>query len=110
MVDEYFYDVPFYARLGAPVVVVSDWTDPELPRHDNWRKELHDAARFDPARGSQVLWPSARLDALGCGGGEVWFVLKPGTGARLLAPLAGAAPAYSDARTELWRAPRHACR
>ena len=64
MVDEYFYDVPFYARLTHPVVIASNWADPELPTRDNWRKEVFDAARFDPALGRELLQPLDRLDAL----------------------------------------------
>ena len=84
-VDHYFYDVPFYARLAEPPVVVSDWDDPEIPRHDNWRKELHDAARFDPAQGARVLWPWQRVAELGCGAGATWWLAKHDTLARLQA-------------------------
>jgi len=73
-VDHYFYDLPFYAGLRVPVAVVSDWDDPELPRHDNWRKELFDAARFAPDRGGTVLWRWSRLSDLPCGGGRTWVV------------------------------------
>ena len=109
MLDEYFYDLPFYARLTHPVLIASDWADPDLPRHDNWRKELFDAARFDPARGRELLWPIDRLDELSCRPGAVWFVTDPGRTSRLQG-LAGIARAYADAHTELWRAASRACR
>ena len=108
MVDEYLYDVPFYAGLRAPVIIASDWADPDLPNHDNWRKELYDAARFDPARAAELLWPLARLDALSCGRSAVWFVVDPGA-ARRVAGLTGVQRIYADARTELWRAAPRAC-
>ncbi len=47
MLDEYEYDLPFYLDTDRPMWVVSAWDDPELLRHDNWRKELLEAGRFD---------------------------------------------------------------
>jgi len=76
-----FYDVPFYARLGTPPVVLSDWDDPSIPARDNWRKELHDGVRFDPAAGARQLWPIARAEALRCGAGTLWIVAKAPTAA-----------------------------
>jgi len=109
MVDEFFFDVPFYARLAEPVPIIGDWDDPEIPRHDNWRKELLDAARFDPAAGARVLWPRARAAELACGAtGHVWFVIAPPVAHRLPA-VVGLEPVWADRRVELWRAPRRPC-
>jgi 4-amino-4-deoxy-L-arabinose transferase-like glycosyltransferase len=108
MVDEFFYDVPFYARLQRPVLIASRWDDPDLPRHDNWRKEVFDAARFDPALGRTLLRPLDRLDTLTCGTGTVWFIAAPAEAVRVSA-LAGATRAFNDARAELWRVPGRAC-
>jgi len=110
MVDEYFFDLPFYADLKRPAIIASDWDNPDLPKHDNWRKELHDAARFDPALGKQVLWPLARLDALSCGLGAAWFVVSPADAKTRGAALAGAQRVYADANSELWRVPARTCR
>jgi len=111
MVDEYFYDLPFYADLRRPVLIASGWDDPELPRHDNWRKELYDAARFDPALGARVLVPLARLEALACGDGASWFVVAPGApGAARVAAIPGAQRVHADRASELWRAPPRRCR
>ena len=82
-VEQYFYDLPFYAGLRAPVPVVSDWADAEIPLHDNWRKELHDAARFAPDGGASVLWPWARLVGWQCGTGRLWLVTSGETVPRL---------------------------
>ncbi len=108
MVDEYFYDMPFDARLKAPVIIASDWADPALPTRDNWRKELFDAARFNPALGRALLRPLDPLDALLCGSGTAWFVVDPGRAQRV-AGMAGVSRSFADARTELWRAPMRAC-
>jgi 4-amino-4-deoxy-L-arabinose transferase-like glycosyltransferase len=107
MVDEYLYDVPFYARLRRPVTIVSDWADPDVPKRDNWRKELFDAARFDPATARATLRPIARLDALACGVPAVWFVVRPDHAAPVRV-IGGAVRAYADAHTELWRVPGRA--
>jgi 4-amino-4-deoxy-L-arabinose transferase-like glycosyltransferase len=108
MVDEYYYDVPFYARLNRPVLIASDWADPELAKNDNWRKELFDAARFDPVLGRAVLQPLQRLDDLSCGAHVVWFVVPKDASARVAA-LGGAIRAFVDQRAELWRVPGRAC-
>lgn len=107
-VDEMFYDLPFYAGLKPPPVVASDWADPALPLKDNWRKELFDAARFDPARGRQLLWPIDRLSELTCTVPAVWFVLRPGGMARL-SGVPGAVSVYADRDVQLVRAPGRRC-
>lgn len=55
MLDEYQYDMPFYLRATKPSWVISDWKNPEIPKKDNWRKELYDAGQFEPVRMQQVL-------------------------------------------------------
>jgi hypothetical protein len=108
MVDEYYYDVPFYARLTRPVVIASNWDDPALPTRDNWRKEVFDAAHFDPALGRELLKPLDRLDALSCDASAVWFIVPTADAARVSA-LAGAARMFTDRRAELWRVPGRLC-
>lgn len=108
MLDEYLYDIGFYARLADPVIVLSDWADPALPHRDNWRKELFDAARFDPARGKALLRPLSDLPRMACGTGVTWFVLRHRQAPRLAA-LPGAQPVMSSGNTELWKAPGRLC-
>ena len=111
MVDEYHYDVPFYARLAHPVIIAADWSDPEIPRRDNWRKEVFDAARFDPVLARELLRPLSELGALACGraaSSSVWFIVSPGRAA-LVSGQPGAARAFADKRTELWRVPGRLC-
>ena len=108
MVDEYYYDLPFYARLVRPVVIASDWADPEIPKRDNWRKEVFDAARFDPALARDLLRPLTELPRMACGASAVWFVVPAGNVARV-SGLPGAARMFADRRTELWREPGRAC-
>lgn len=108
MVDEYFYDVPFYARLARPVVIAADWADPEIPRRDNWRKEVFDAARFDPTLARELLRPLTELNTMACGASAVWFIVSAGHAERVSGQ-PGAMRAFADKRTELWRVPGRAC-
>jgi 4-amino-4-deoxy-L-arabinose transferase-like glycosyltransferase len=108
MVEEYLYDVPFYAQLTTPVLITSDWADPELPRQDNWRKELFDAARFDLAKGRSVLKPIDQLDTLGCGEGAVWFAVSLRR-VQQVKSLGIASRVYGDEHSELWHAAARAC-
>ena len=61
MLDEYQYDMPFYLGTARPAWVVSNWSDPGIPRKDNWRKELYDAGQFDPEVMQTVLIPGDRM-------------------------------------------------
>jgi 4-amino-4-deoxy-L-arabinose transferase-like glycosyltransferase len=108
-IDEYFYDVPFYARLAAPAVVVSAWDDPDLPRHDNWRKELWDAARFSPDRGAAVLWNWGRLAALPCGVPRLWLLAAATHRAPLQAALPGLELVQAAHGVELLTQPGRSC-
>lgn len=81
--DEAFYDVRVLARVSAPALILSDWDDPGRTRADDWRKELADAARFDPEAASTRLWPWRRLAELGCGSGRTWVVADRASVARL---------------------------
>jgi 4-amino-4-deoxy-L-arabinose transferase-like glycosyltransferase len=110
MIDEFLYDVPFYARLQRPVLIASNWSDPDLPLHDNWRKEIFDAARFDAALGKELLVPMNDLASIGCGATRVWFIVPIGGNALRVAAVNGATRVFADSQHELWRAPGHACR
>jgi hypothetical protein len=100
-VEGAFFDVPFYAGLTRPPIVLSDWDDPDIARTDNWRKELSDAGRFDPSAAARQLWRTDRAAQLLCSPGTVWFV------ADLAWPppsaLSGLAPVYKGNNGTLWR-------
>ena len=53
-------------RAIKPSWVVDDWLNPEIATRDNWRKELYDAAKFDPAVGKQVLISNEEFNARLC--------------------------------------------
>lgn len=106
-VDDPFNDLRFDAGLDD-ALIASNWDDPGIPRFDNWRKELHDGARFDPARGREVLWPLARLAELTCRGRATWLVARPDS-KPLLMKVPGAAEVRAGRNALLWRAPPRAC-
>ena len=101
-VDGPFYDVPFYAGMKQPPIVLSRWDDPEIPLRDNWRKELYDAARFDRAAAAQRLWHTDRAAELLCSAGTIWFVAQkdwqPSLGPSVLSLV------VEGRRGKLWRA------
>ena len=68
----YPYALRFNAKLDVDVPVVAEWNDPE--RNDNWRRELAEAGRFDPARASQRLLSQEAAQALMCGHERNWLV------------------------------------
>ena len=74
LIDSAYYDVSFYAQLKTPAIVLSNWDDPSIPLHDNWRKEFADAARFDPTAAANILWTLARAKDLRCSPGTTWLV------------------------------------
>ena len=107
-IDEYFYDAPFYAQLKAPVIIVSDWSDPEVQLRDNWRKELYDATRFSADRGAGTLWSWARVSELACTPGRLWVMTVAEHRPRL-STLAGLSLVQTVRGVELHSAPGGAC-
>jgi len=100
----YPFDMPLYARLASSIWVVDDWHDPGIDRHDNWRKELRDAAAFDPGQGARVLLSAAQLRGRACSapeGTRYWIWGDPGHAAGL-GLLDGAEPVLRDGSRALW--------
>ena len=62
-VDEYPYDLPFYAQVMQPLEVIQDWDTLRQTAGDNWRRELFEGADFD-AQAARSLVPLSRLDRL----------------------------------------------
>ena len=79
-VDEYPYDLAFYAQLTQPIEVLQDWDTERRTAGDNWRRELFEGADFDP-QAARVLQPLSRLDALQQQPGA--WVLAPNDSGRL---------------------------
>lgn len=85
----YWFDLPFYARLPGPVTVLDDWDDPALTRADNWRRELWDAKDFAPAADRARLMPVRHLQSANCPG-AVTLVVGASDAAQRHPLLAGA--------------------
>lgn len=82
MLDRYWLDLPFYARIEAPAAVVLDWTDPGIRAGDSRRRELADAGDFAPARARDLLlMPGALAPAL-CAHPVSWVIGPPDAGGR----------------------------
>ncbi|MDB5829289.1 MAG: glycosyl transferase family 39 [Variovorax sp.] len=74
MLDAYYYEIPFYWKLTQTVTVVSDWQDPALLLHDNWRNELSDAGRFEPLSAAATLMNRTDLPRLLCVPRRTWLI------------------------------------
>lgn len=53
----YPYDLPFYLDTDRKLIVVADWPLARRLQLDDWRTELMDGARFDPAAGAVLQEP-----------------------------------------------------
>jgi 4-amino-4-deoxy-L-arabinose transferase-like glycosyltransferase len=108
-VDEYFYDLPFYARLPQPAIVISDWDAADVTASDNWRKELFDATRFTANRGAHVLWNWGRVADTVCHVERVWFVASAVHHERLMAAVPGLALQQAVRGVELLQTAGRSC-
>ena len=103
MLERYEYDMPFYARLRAPMVVVEDWDDAELMARDSWRKELADTRAFvDAGRDLSAFQTWSSIRAVACRRHVVWAVGDISL-AKSHAWLDKAELVASDKQTALWR-------
>jgi hypothetical protein len=74
MLNDYYYDLPFYAQLMAPVPVVNEWANPELRKGDDGRKEMLDGGLFATERAARTLILPADLPALLCRSDMTWVL------------------------------------
>lgn len=107
MLDDYYFDLPLYARLRRPVASVVDWADPEIRRHDGWRKELADAGDFAPERAEGALMSPATLGSALCAQPVSW-VVGPESATARYPVLAHAEVVRRSATATLWRVSRDA--
>ena len=108
-IDDVFYDLPFYARLTTPAIVVAAWDAPDVAAQDNWHKELFDATRFSPDRGASVLWDWQRLAELPCLSGRLWIVMAGPHRARVAAAIEGLTLVQAVRGVELLTVPGRTC-
>jgi len=67
----YPYDLPFYAGLKRPLIVLDNWTAARQQSGDNWRRELFEAGDFEPALAQALLQAPAALNSAPAG---AWMV------------------------------------
>jgi 4-amino-4-deoxy-L-arabinose transferase-like glycosyltransferase len=106
MLDRIRYDLGFYLQTATPSVVVSNWNDPAVKTSDSWRKELYDAAQFDPATAASLLvTPEEVLPTL-CAAGDttVWLLGDSGSHEEY-SFLANVTPYVSSGKLRAWRFP-----
>ena len=104
MIDGYQYDLPFYLRSTKPSWVISNWLDPEIPQRDDWRKELFDAGKFDPATAQAVLLTPEKFTEQLCQhqSGSLWLWSKSG-GTAALSWLEELPTVGKSAKHSLWQ-------
>ena len=78
VVGNYPYDLPFYAQIRRPLVVIQDWALERKDAGDVWQRELFEGADFDPVA-ARVLQTPAVLPAASRKAGD--WLLAPRNGA-----------------------------
>lgn len=103
MLEHLYYEVPFYLPAMAAPLVVDDWNT-EGQQADNWKKELTDAAAFDPQLGSTLLLDTQGLQAYACAHPQqrLWVVGSAEAAQRRWPGLVAAAPALHLGSTQVW--------
>ncbi len=101
----YPFDLALYAKAPNPTWVVDDWLNPEVPVRDNWRKELYDAAKFEPQVGKQVLISAEEFQARLCAApdGARYWVWGTRSDAGSYAALAGREPTATSVKYVMWQ-------
>lgn len=102
MLGRYYFDLPVYGHLQRPVGVIDLWTDPEIERHDNWRKELAEAGHFAPARADRVLLTPERLPGALCAAPVSW-VIGASAASAAFPFLSASREVAAERGTSLWR-------
>ncbi len=74
LINNYTYDLPFYAGLQAPMIVVDSWAQFGKAMKDDWRKELFDARRFGQMTGAKTLLDIGDLGNRLCDSPRSWIV------------------------------------
>ena len=72
--DAFPYDLPFYAQITQPLVVLENWPALRKSVGDGWQRELFEGADFD-VQAARVLQSSAQLAPAGLARGN-WFAAR----------------------------------
>ena len=102
MLDDYFYELPFYWRFAQRSHIASDWTPSVAQEKDNWRKAMFDAAQFAPLAERRRLIAPADIDALRCTPGVTWLIASAQSTA-VARWVGGAEPVVGNRRVAAWK-------
>jgi hypothetical protein len=99
----YPFSLPFYLKRAPPLLIVEAWQDGRVMEKDTWRRELHEAAAFDPGRGKAVLLEPGGLQAfLSCATRPVWLIVASASADRL-PQIPGLERVAEVGRDSVWR-------
>ena len=102
-VSNYPFSLPFYLQRPPPLRIVEDWGESWVTHKDTWRRELAEAAEFDPERGKRLLLrPAGLLVLLTCSTRTVWLIV-PRASAEGLPRLPGLQRIARVGDDEVWR-------
>jgi len=68
----YRFDVPFYAKLTEPIIIIDKWDEPIVK--DSWSKEIADAAKFRPLDGEKFLVNIPEMRKILCTQPVTWVI------------------------------------
>ena len=98
----YPFSLPFYLGHPPPLRVVENWRDSRVMLKDSWRRELYEAAAFDPDRGKALLLaPEDMPHFLACATRPVWLIVASASEAKL--PKIGLEPVAQVGNDRVWR-------
>ncbi len=101
VVDDFPYDLLFYAKREQPIEVIQHWEREQEQAGDDWRRELMDGVAFDKKSGD-VLKPYSRLAELKTQP-NAWVLAPRWLPAFSEAPYAGLQEIYRDQAWILYR-------
>jgi 4-amino-4-deoxy-L-arabinose transferase-like glycosyltransferase len=103
VLNNYPFSLLFYLRRPPPLRVVEDWQDSRVIQKDSWRRELYEAAMFDPPSGKLLLLDAAAMRVLlGCSRQTVWLIASSASAERL-PQLAGLERVTQVGNDAVWR-------
>jgi len=99
----YPFSLPFYLKRAPPLLIVEAWQDSRVVEKDTWRRELYEAAAFDPGRGKAMLLQPGALHAfLSCAARPVWLIVASASADRL-PQIPGLERVAEVGRDSVWR-------
>lgn len=102
MLNNYYYDVPFYGGVFESVAVVDDWKSPDVFTDDSWRKELADAGLFSKNKADKILIGQDKFLSTICQSKVSW-VIGPSEIKNNFLLKNMATEVFSQRGTSLWR-------